>query len=251
MKKSTFIGSIIGNEYSSGEYFRNEGRHAADAKFKVADLAKVLFPNIKQYNLQLSSLVDVGCGSGEATRILVEAFKKNGLTLISIKGYDVSPHIKNVHADGIEFIWGDFCESTEFADLVTLFDVFEHVPDPINFIKGVAERCNVMAFRIPLDNCLYNSLRNCFRSGLINPGHLLILDLAAALNILALSGVRVIDYRISTCFKAPSNRSTVLAQAAVPLLTASARISPWLVSRIFGSSVSVVALTPRGMQKGI
>ncbi len=242
------FGSSIGKEYSSGNYFKDEHRCAPDSKWKIADLSKVIFPAIKKYNLKISTIIDVGCGSGEATRLLAKAFENKGFTLTSVKGYDVSPHVKNISMDGIEFIYADFCESKEFVDLVTLIDVIEHVPKPIDFIRGIAERCNVIAFRIPLEYCLYNSLMNKYRIGLENPGHLLVLDLASALNIITFSGVRIVDYQISTSsMMEPSRRKSFLANIALPLRYSLGKINPWLLLKTFGSSVTILALTNSGL----
>ncbi len=173
-----------------------------------------------------------------------------GLPLRLVKGYDVSPHIKSLQSDGIEFIRGDFCSSAEYVDLVTLFDVFEHIPDPVEFMKRVAQRCDLMGLHIPLDYSFNAAARNLFRSKLEDPGHLLFMDSAWALNILALSGLRVIDYEYTFAFLAPSRHSTLASKLIGPVRLLISKISPWLLAKTLGgASIVAVAATPRGLQK--
>jgi hypothetical protein len=149
-----------------------------------------------------------------------------------------------------EFVQGDFCESDEDVDLVTLFDVFEHVPAPVDFLKRIAEKCSIVGMHIPLDNNLNAAMRDMFRAKLSNPGHLIFLDVASALNLLTFSGLRVIDYRYTFAFQAPSGHKTLMSKAVYPFRAMLAKFSPWLCGKtIGGTSLVVLALTPRGLQK--
>jgi hypothetical protein len=131
--------------------------------------------------------------------------------------------------------------------LVTLFDVIEHVPAPIDFVKAVAQRSRLIGLHIPLDDSWNAAARDLFRSKVKDPGHLIFVDVAGALNVVALSGLRVLDYDYTFGFEAPSGRATRLARVAAPLRSTLARLNPWLMSKTLGgASLMVVALTPRG-----
>lgn len=164
----------------------------------------------------METFADVGCSSGDVVRMIADSLREKGFDSAPFKAYDVSPHVLNLRHDGISFIMGDFCGSDEFVDVVTLFDVFEHVADPIAFIGAVAERCGTIAFHIPLDDCWSVIARNRFLAKLREPGHLLFLNVVSALNMLAFAGLRVTDYEYTFAFQAPSGRLTLGSRVAFP-----------------------------------
>lgn len=240
-------GSTIAPEYSQGSYFANAQRHREDARFKADYFLQVFLRSKDRTGVAVNSLVDVGCGSGDIIALLADSLGASGA--MTFKGYDVSPHIVDITHAGVTYVYGDFCESDEFVDMVTLFDVFEHVPDPIEFIKKVALRCKLIGFHIPLDDAWSFAFRNRYRRSLRTPGHLLFLDTAAALNLLALAGLRVVDYEYTFAFRAPSGHSTWRAKLAYPVRAMLAKLSPWLLSKTLGgASLMVIALTPAGLR---
>lgn len=250
LKNTTRMGSKLDPRYSKGRYFLNVRRHSEDAKFKAENFLKVFLRFVKQNNLTISSFVDMGCGSGDIVKIIADSLNMNSSDLIKFKAYDISPHVQNIRNKGIEYIYGDFCESDEFVDVVTLFDVFEHVPDTIEFIKTVSKRCKIIGFHIPLDNSINVAIRNMFLPKLQNSGHLVFMDSVFALNLLALSGLKVVDYEYSFGFFAPSGHSTILSKIVFPLRYLLAKISPWLLSKTLGgASLIVLAITPIGLQE--
>jgi SAM-dependent methyltransferase len=232
--------------YSSGEYFQDASRHSGDALFKASEFLALLRRNPEATERRLSSYVDVGCGSGHVVRHVAQGLRESGFDLVRVMGYDVSPHVIRLSVNGIEFLHGDFSQSGEDADLVTLFDVIEHVPAPVDFLRRLSERCRLIGLHIPLDNSLNGAVRDLFHSKLANPGHLLFMDTAAALNLLTLAGLRVIDYKYTHAFQAPSGRASAAANFMYPLRALTARVSPWLVSKLMGgASLMVIAITPR------
>lgn len=235
--------------YSSGDYFRDPGRHAEDAQFKARCFLEVFLPLAREYQWQIRSYVDVGCGSGAVIRCVAHLLYDAGFNLGSIKGYDVAPHVDQLRIEGIEFVHGDFRQSDELVDLVTLFDVFEHVTDPIEFIKSIGSRSRILGFHIPLDNSLNHALRDKFRKLLRDPGHLLFMDSVYALNLLTLAGLKVIGYRYTFGFLAPSGHKSLLSKIVFPFRVLLGKISPWLLSKtVGGASLLVIALTPQGQQ---
>lgn len=243
-------GSVVVPRYSEGLYFADPGRHSEDAKFKADAFLKVYLRFVKCNNLVINSFVDVGCGSGDIIKLIATSLKLNGYNSITFKAYDVSPHVRDFRNDAVEYINLDFCASDEFVDVVTLFDVIEHVPDTIEFIKSVSRRCKIIGFHVPLDYSLNVAMRDMFRSKMQNPGHLVFMDIVSALNLLALSGLRVVDYEYTFGFQAPCGHSTTLSRIVFPLRCLLARISPWLLSKtIGGASLIVLAITPHGFRE--
>ncbi len=228
--------------YKEGTYFSDTKRHLEDSDFKVNAILRILDPVLIKNNLKINSYADVGCGAGGVLLGISEAFAKNGNNLKEVKGYDVSPHVKDMKVENVVFEHGDFVEIGTNTDLITLTDVFEHVPDPVNFIKNVSKKGKIIAFHIPLDDCLSVNLRNLQRQKIQNPGHLIFLNVNSALNMITMAGLQILDYDFSKeTIKAPSNNETLLQKLFTPIKRLMVALNPWLYSKIFGFSLVVVA----------
>lgn len=240
-------------QYTSGAYFQDPGRHGADAKFKAECFMRLFAKNARRINIAaLKSYTDVGCGSGAAVQLIADALRHNGVPLETVKGYDVSPHVKSLHSTSIQFVHGDFCEAHEHSDLVTLFDVVEHVVDPIGFLKKISKRCHIVGLHIPLDDSLSNALRDRFHDLIEDPGHILFLDATRALNLITLAGLKIIAYDYTFGFLAPSGHASVLSKTIFPLRLLMSKASPWLLSKTLGgASLMVIAVAEPGRAKKV
>ncbi|MCI5113444.1 MAG: methyltransferase domain-containing protein [Candidatus Electrothrix sp. AW1] len=234
--------------YTSGEYFSlNMERHRLDACYKAKEFLNLFIPHAKENNWNIKTYADVGCGSGDGTGKVASGITSEGFHLIDAVGYELSPHIEKVHIEGIHFICGDFSQCGNQTDLVTLFDVVEHVPSPIEFLRGVCAKCKWIGIHIPLDNNFNNSFRNLYRKKLYTPGHLVFLDIPQALTLLALAGIRVVNYSYTFNFNWPTGRQGTLAKLAILPRRILAKINPWLTSRILGGcSLMVIGETENG-----
>lgn len=242
-------GSIVDPTYGGGEYFANPQRHVEDAEFKAECFLKLFLPLAQKHGWSVRTYADVGCGSGDVARLVTLGLRKAKFSLDLAKGYDVSPHVTLLQNEHVQYVCDDFSRTDEQVDLVTLFDVFEHVVKPIDFLSDVAKRARLVALHIPLDNSLNNALRDKYRSMLNEPGHLLFMDSVYALNICAHAGLRVIAYEYTFGFRAPSGHRSLLSKIVFPLRVLMSKISPWLLSRTIGGvSLLVVALTPLGLR---
>jgi SAM-dependent methyltransferase len=235
--------SFVCDEYRTGTYFSDLHRHSEDGEFKANEFIQLLRANCPLE--EIKTFAEVGCGAGATTSHMVEQMRKSGYLLTAARGYDVSPHVRNVIHPFIRFIHQDFTDSDDPVDLVTLLDVVEHVPDPIGFLKKVADHARLIVLHLPLDGSLNLALRNHFRRNLKDPGHLLVLDPASALNLIAFAGLRVIDYRYTPSFIAPGSRQTLLEKLLYPIRRFLSALSPWLVAKTLGGiSLMVLAQTP-------
>lgn len=240
--------SWIDPVYSSGVYFQESNRGADDADFKAAEFLKLFIPTQHRIGVKVTSYADVGCGAGALTAKIVSGLRDAGLDLETAAGYDVSPHVARLGHESVRFVNVDFYRSGEPVDLVTLFDVVEHIPAPVDFLSRVARQCKIVGLHIPLDNNWNAALRDLFWTKLSDPGHLIFLDAPGALNLLATAGLRVVGYSYTFGFQAPSGHKGLIAMAAYPFRAILARMCPWLLSMTLGgASLMVVALTSRGM----
>lgn len=243
-------GSIIIPSYQSGDYYATHKNPEQDSPFKVDAFLKVWRGLARQRAISLRSYADVGCGGGGVASLVRQHMTGDGVPLETVAGYDVSAHVLSLHHEGVEFYCQDFCKTNAHYDLVTLFDVMEHVPDPINFLKEVAARCNFIALHIPLDRSWANCFFNRFRKRLTYPGHLVALDTPAALTLVAMSGITALDYSYTHGYSAPSGTMTVLQKLVFPIRAAIATFNPWMASRLIGGvSLMVVGATPSGLSQ--
>ncbi len=232
--------------YSSGRYA--EEYLGEDDEFKARAFLSLFDRVAKVYGLQPDSYIDIGCLGGGVVEAVANGLRSRGHALSTVKGYDVSPNVKEFVRPGIEFVQGDFTTSEERVDLVTLFDVLEHVLRPVEFVRAIADRCKYIGVHIPLDDSVANGMFNRFRSRLDYPGHLIYLNPASALSLMAHCGLRVVDYEYTHGFLAPSGSLTRKQRAIKPFRSAVASASPWMASRLVGGvSLMVLCATERGL----
>ena len=227
------------DRYRAGAYFSDSSRHSEDAAFKAEAFVKLLGRVGQRTQLRLDTMADVGCGSGHVAAALRRLMPGIGYSP-RIQAWDVSPHVRDLRVEGVEFVHGDFCAAGATVDLVTLFDVFEHVPGPLEFLRQIASRCRWLGIHIPLDDCWNCAFRNLFRDNLRDPGHLIALDTPAALNLLSLAGLVTVDYDYTLGFRTPSGRATLARRVTYPIRAGLAALSPWLLSKTLGGASLMV-----------
>lgn len=228
--------------YSEGVYFQDNSRHTEDSKYKIESIKKILIPYLINNNIELTSYADVGCGSGEIVKLLGKELKQKIKSLKVIKGFDVSPHVEKLSDEIVDFSFEDFTKSDENFDLVTLNDVFEHIPNPISFLSDVGQRAKLIVMHIPLEDCLSVNIRNLQKRKIKNPGHLVYLDINSALNLITTSGLNILDYEYSKgSIRAPSNNKSILQKITYPVKSILLFLNPYIYSKIFGISIIVIA----------
>lgn len=233
-------------EYTSGAYMLDPSRHSEDSVFKARCFLRALEAVHRSRNWRIRSIADVGCGSGAAIGHIVDGLDQIGLTIEKSLAYDVYPEVAQKTNPRTRFIHGDFAADGEDVDLVTLFDVFEHVPDPLNFLHQVASRCNYLGLHVPLESNWTCGLRNKYNSRLHQPGHLIYLDVENALTILSLAGLRTVHFEYTPAFMAPSGGQSVVARLFRLPRRVAFSVSPWALSKTLGGcSLMVLAETPR------
>ena len=221
----TFIDPL----YLKGDFYEKSAG-GLDAAYKVNQLRQLLVRNQTIFATGNWHIADVGCGTGETTIQLHTMMNDLYGIEASVEGYDIHPYIKTREiSDSIRYINGDFCQIADgIYDLVVLFDVIEHIPDPITFLKVVSGHARLLALHIPLDDSFLSWVRNLPREGLFHPGHILVFDLPAVINLLAYSGLRIQDYAFSPSFQAPSCKKSLSQKLLYPFRSVMYILSPYL-----------------------
>jgi SAM-dependent methyltransferase len=239
--------------YSTGK-FQAESDGFRDAEFKVSEL-KMLLDASRQFSslFPLTRVVDVGCGSGHTTLLLQEMCSRIGYSDAIVEGYDVHPDIQGYQgSEKVKFIYGDFCTANvPLFDLAVLFDVIEHVPAPIEFLRQVAVRSRFVALHIPLDDSIFSWLRLIPLENLHHPGHLLVMDTATALNVVAIAGLRTLNFHYSPAFQAPTGSDTREQEFIKPLRSLLFRLNPYLLQKMLGGvSLMLLAASQTNKREG-
>ena len=228
--------------YVEGDYFSNPIRHDEDATYKAKALFNVIEKYINNNPLIITSYADIGCGSGKIVKLLSDKLININHPLDKIYGYDVSPHVNNLKDEKIIYKHADFLNESSTFDLVTLNDVFEHVPDPISFLKNIGSKSKYVLMHIPLEDSFLVNYRNLQNKKIKDPGHLIFLNKNSALNLISFAGMQIVEYDWSyATINAPSNRTTILQKIIFPLKKIVIKINPYLYSKIFGFSLVVLA----------
>lgn len=120
MNKNEYDWSYSTSDNSHGYLFNT---------FKKKVLEKQSFKN--------KTLLDLGCGNGSLTKLIAPSFKKTIAIDPSISGIEQA----KVNYDGdIDFQNNSIENIDENFDIISLFEVIEHVYDPISFMKKVKGR---------------------------------------------------------------------------------------------------------------
>jgi len=140
---------LFSARYREGDYLENVPEwHAGDSPWKAGKVLEILQRNA----IVPRSLCDVGCGAGN---ILVELQSALG-PAVHLVGYDISPQAIALCAAKenacLQFRQRDFlADRDETYDVVLLLDVFEHVPNYLEFLTSLRGRARWYVFHIPLD----------------------------------------------------------------------------------------------------
>ncbi len=190
------------DSYKSGEYLANNPSwDEEDSEWKAGQVVKILERN----HLTPKSIVEVGCGAGGVLASLSEV-----LPDINYSGFDIAPDASKFwtkHASRkIKFSIGDFLkEETGQFEVLLLLDVFEHVPDPFDFLSALIRRADYYIFHIPLDLSAISVVRE---SPLLTVrrkvGHIHYYTKGLAVSLLQECGYQIMDWSYTgAAFSAP------------------------------------------------
>jgi cyclopropane fatty-acyl-phospholipid synthase-like methyltransferase len=178
--------------YESGDYLAsNPTWDEEDSEWKARQVINIL----KKNNLSPTSIVEVGCGAGGILASLCDV-----LPNVEYSGFEITPDASKFwekhEPKNIKFQVSDFLQiQTDFYDVLLLLDVFEHVPNPFEFLSGLKGRAGYYVFHIPLD---LSALSVARESPLLyvrkKVGHIHYYTKGLALSLLEESGYTIVDW---------------------------------------------------------
>jgi len=181
------------------DYFRRGNKYQISST-SGAEKSSVLFN--EQQKLQKiaefktsGNLLDCGCATGEflyaAKR---EGFDINGLE-VSSTAAEIASRSLEIKIDNCELMDADY--SKEFYDVITFWDVVEHLKDPVSVFKKANEILKpdgIIAFSTGDIFSLWARLTGSYWQLLTPPQHLFFFNLKSIETALKLSGFELIEY---------------------------------------------------------
>lgn len=195
--------------YNSGEYLEKNpewGDDEAEAKFgPVKEMLSRHLPSVAQ-NGRLK-ILDIGCGSAGISYKMAADLGKS--LDVRVDAYDVSPQAceiaKGKYGDErrLNIRQGTLDDVPEKDyDLITCFDVIEHVYDYEGFLRSLKERASYVLFNVPIEINLLAIFRpNAFKETYLRGGHINFYNHEYFVFLLERLGFTIVDTAYSDAFK--------------------------------------------------
>jgi len=249
------MGDAARELYASDDYARRHPsyhlEHAARKAAEITDLLAReahLLDRLKHGGTP--RIVEIGCGAGgvlAATRAVLAAIGVVG----EYGGFDISPsavHMARERWPGIQFECADYVDRDETADVVMMIDFFEHLADPMSYLRAVQPRTAHAVFRIPLDASVYNRLFGKLPELRRRLGHLHFYSYGTALRCLRECGYFVQRAELVENFRDETNLKTVGARINYFPRALLSAVSRRACARVLGG-LSLVVLASGGLGK--
>lgn len=142
--------------YNNQQYLNNNPTwHQEDAAYKASKVLQLL----QQNKIELSTVAEVGCGSGEILVQLAQQLPQ----VQQFVGYDISADAIQIATqkqnNKIKFYCQDFTQQNVHTNLLLVMDVLEHLENYFDFLKNIQTKSDYTIFHIPLDMCVWALFR--------------------------------------------------------------------------------------------
>lgn len=215
--------------YTDGEYLeKNPNWHLGDSAWKAKKIAKI----IDLCRVPHKTFCEVGSGAGKVLFELSKMYKES-----KFSGFEISPQAFEMSlsfsSDRVEFHNRNISESDMRYDILLLIDVFEHVPNYLDFLKTLKTTANYKIFHIPLDINVLSVLRNGLVQARKDVGHLHYFTKETALATLVDSGYNIKSEMLTPFFLEHPGKSFMSKVGFLPRYLLY-KLSPNLMQKILG-----------------
>lgn len=142
-------------DYQEEYIKKNPNMHLEDAEMKVRQVSLVIPENLK-----IRSLLDVACGAGSITTMLVKQLKPTHALGIDISKAMINKAKELDKERTVEWKASDVFKykNTKLFDLVLCVDILEHIDDDLKFLKKVSEFGRFILVKTPLERSVFSTL---------------------------------------------------------------------------------------------
>lgn len=138
--------NINTREYWEGRFSSGDWENAS-GRTQTRDFAEALVPRLGLDETFQGTLLDFGCGLGDAFPVYRQHFPQAKLL-----GMDLSAHAvrkcRQRYGDVAQFMQGDVAQAPE-ADIVVTSNVLEHLDDDISVARMLLARCRQLFIVVP------------------------------------------------------------------------------------------------------
>ena len=225
--------------YQDGTYRALHPRwHSERASWK----AKQVTDGLHEWGITPTSIFDIGCGTGDVLRIVTE---RMGTVTIAV-GYEpsIDAPIREGTLESVRVVRSlDDLRKEGPYDVALVLDVFEHIPDYVEFLRSIAHVANRFVFHIPLEINVLTVLTGRLGRSRLSLGHLHHFSKRTAEQALEGAGYSVADaHYTKSAWEGEGRRprrALNLARRAIY------QVSPTATERILGGLALLVLATSK------
>lgn len=209
------------DQYEAANYYTMAFRTRAEIEGEWAFRWRYILRTLQRYTAA-PRLLDVGAGNGYFVYLARTEFGMRA------SGLEISAAEADYARDtfGIELLRGDLSTVTESYDVVTAFNVLEHVKQPVALLTQMSERLppgGLLVVTTPNPSCIHRRLRGLNRWNMVCPPHHINLFTRGALReMLSRAGFRILEYSTLSTYinsvRKIDTQSLVLRRAAFQAL---------------------------------
>jgi 2-polyprenyl-3-methyl-5-hydroxy-6-metoxy-1,4-benzoquinol methylase len=184
---------FVHEQYEAASYytmaFKNKAEIEGEWGFRWRYILKAI-----QRHTATPKLLDVGAGNGYFTYLARTEFE------MPAEGLEISAAEVDYACDtfGVELIHGDLSVIADCYDVVTSFNVLEHVQQPgtlLNDMIKVLKPGGLLVITTPNPSCIHRRIKGLQKWGMVCPPHHINLFTRAALQeLLARKGFAILEY---------------------------------------------------------
>ena len=226
---------FVAGQYEADSYYTMAFKAKADIEGEWGFRWRYILTALQRY-AAAPKLLDVGAGNGYFVHLARDEFG------MAADGLEISAAERDYARSmfGIELLDGDLAQVAGRYDVVTSFNVLEHVKRPVDLLTQMSARLTsqgLLLLTTPNPSCIHRRLRGLSHWNMVCPPHHINLFTRAALEeMLAAAGFTVLEYStLSTYINAVrkiDTRGLMLRRAAFHALkTANLGADHFLVCR--------------------
>jgi 2-polyprenyl-3-methyl-5-hydroxy-6-metoxy-1,4-benzoquinol methylase len=208
-------------QYESASYYTMAFKTKAEIELEWGFRWRYILSTLKRHTAA-PKLLDVGAGNGYFVWLARTEFG------VPADGLEISAAEVEYARDtfGLELLSGDLSRIKDRYEVITSFNVLEHVKHPMDLLTQMRTRLSgggLLVITTPNPSCIHRQLRGLSKWNMVCPPHHINLFTRAALEqMLSLAGFQILEYStLSTYINAVrkiDTRSLILRRAAFQVL---------------------------------